>query len=117
MKFKWGPKKNKYGAIRCECDGIKFPSKLEKDCYEQLKLLKENKKILFFIRQIPFDLPSSKIHRVDFCLFSTNEVIFIECKGKDLPLGKLKREMVEHIYGIEIKVVKNLREINGLVQT
>jgi hypothetical protein len=32
--------RHKYGAIACERDGIKFPSKLERNCFDKLKSLK-----------------------------------------------------------------------------
>lgn len=113
MKFK---PRHKFGAIRCEADGIKFPSKLEREAYFTLKRLQENKHIVFFLRQVPFDIPTHKKHIVDYCVFTKDSVIFIECKGKDLPLGKLKRELVEHLYCIDIKTVKSAGEINETLQ-
>ena len=115
--MKYTPIRHKFNAQRVEKDGIKFPSKLEKQCYEILKKLMEDGIILFFLRQVPFDLPGPSRHQVDFCIFTENNVIFIEAKGRDLPMGKLKRKQVEEIYSIPSHVVKKPLEINEVVQT
>lgn len=107
--------RHKFGAIACERDGLRFPSLLERDCYNVLVSLREKKQILFFLRQIPFDLPGPYIHRIDYCVFSPDEVFFIESKGRDLPLGKMKREQVESIYKIVVHVVKKATEIYKLI--
>jgi hypothetical protein len=109
--------KHKFHAISCEREGKKFPSKLERDCYVRLKKLQEEKKILFFLRQVPFDLPGKSKHNIDYCVFTPENVIFIEAKGRDLPMGALKRKQVEELYGINIFVVKDAWAINEVVQT
>jgi hypothetical protein len=108
-------KNHKYGAVRCESNGIKFPSKLEMHCHQTLSSLKNSGKILFFLRQIPFDLPGGYIHRVDFCVFTTKKVLFIESKGRDMPLGKLKRQQVEELFNVEIFVVKSSEQIHEII--
>ena len=108
--------KHKFGAVRCERDGKKFPSKLESACFDILKSMQQKKEILFFLRQIPFDLPGNHIHRIDYCVFTEENVIFIEAKGRDLPQGKMKREQVEDIFGINIFLVGNANKIYDVVQ-
>ena len=57
--------------------------------------------------QIRFKLPAGYAHFVDFKLtWSNGTVTYQEVKGRDLPLGRMKRRMVEWIYGIEIEVIK-----------
>lgn len=107
--------KHKFNAKRCESDDIKFPSLLERNCYLTLKKMQEDEKILFFLRQIPFDLAGKSKHQIDYCVFTKEEVFFIEAKGRDLPLGKLKRNQVEDIYNIKIFVVKNAFEILAIL--
>lgn len=107
---------HKYGAIRCERDEIKFPSKLERSCYDYLKLMKEQGKILFFLMQIPFLLPAGYKHLVDFMVFYPNTVEFIECKGRDLAVGQLKRQQVEELYGITVHLVKRAEEIQFITK-
>jgi hypothetical protein len=103
--------KSKYGAKITIVDGIRFPSKLEAECYSVLKSLQEKEKILFFLTQVPFRLPNNKKHYLDFLVFLPNKVLFLESKGKDLPLGKFKREQVEFLYKIKIKLVEKAQEI------
>lgn len=112
MRFK---PKHKYGAVRSEIDGIKFPSQLEKNCYLLLKNLQDSKKIVFFLRQVPFDLPGGFRHFVDYCIFTKDTVIFLEAKGRDLAQGKLKRKQVEDIYNIPVHVVKDPNAIHTLI--
>lgn len=108
-------RKHKFRALRCETDGIKFPSKLERSCYLALKSLQNQLIILFFLRQIQFDLPGGYKHFVDFAVFTPNYVHFIEAKGRDLAVGKMKREQVMQLYSVDIFVVKNARELTDLV--
>lgn len=107
---------HKFGAIRCEREGIKFPSKLERACYDTLKLLEKKGEIRFFLRQPAFDLPGGKKHYVDYCLFTKENVIFVESKGRDTTIGKLKREQVEAIFDIDIFVVKKAEEIYEVIR-
>jgi hypothetical protein len=103
--------KHKYGAERVQIDQIKFPSKLEGACYQNLKFCKSNERIQFFLMQVPFSLPGGAKHVVDFCIFTKNTVLFVEAKGRDLPVGKLKRQQVEDLFNINIHVVKKADEI------
>ncbi len=106
MTFPTRKVKHKFGAIRCEADDISFPSKLERSYFNQLKIRQKTGEILFFLRQVGFDLPGGARHFIDFVLFKNDgSVEFVECKGRDLPIGKLKREQVEALYPIEIKIV------------
>lgn len=96
--------KHKFHAKRCEVDGKKFPSQLEKNCYLRLKSHQEKGTILFFLRQVPIDLPGNTKHIVDFLIFTPKTVIFLECKGRDLPMGKLKRTQAEELLNIKISL-------------
>jgi len=103
---------NKMGAIICEADNLKFPSKKHRNHYLLLKAMQQNNEIKFFLREIPFDLPghyeSGRVvrHYIDFMLCLPDWTYrYQEVKGRDLPLGRLKRLQVEEIYGIRIEVV------------
>ena len=111
----WKPK-HKYGARRCEFDGLKFPSLLERDSFIQLKRLQQEGVVRFFLQQVPFRLPGLKKHQVDFCVFTNENVLFIEAKGKDLPMGALKRAQCEDLADITIHVVKKASEIPAVIQ-
>lgn len=107
---------HKFKAVSCSVDQIKFPSKLERDCYLVLKKLQEEKKILFFLRQIGFDLPAGYRHFVDFLIFKEGTAFFVESKGRDLAVGRMKREQVEDLFNIKVHVVQNPRHLEKLIE-
>lgn len=109
------PIKHKYGAMRCDYEGKRFPSKLERDCYIRLRKMQELGRIRFFLRQVPFDLPGGVKHIVDFQVFTQDSVIFIEAKGRDLAVGKLKREQVEDLYQLRIYVAFMPSQVDSIV--
>lgn len=104
-------KKSKYKAIPTTIDGIRFHSKKEAEYYKKLKIQQSKGEIARFHRQILFDLPGKIKHYVDFeviypayCI-NYHHIEYVEVKGKDTPIAKLKRKQCEDIYGIEIKVI------------
>jgi len=98
--------RHKYGAKKVECDDKKFDSKLESRYYRKLKILKAAGNIVFFLRQVPFDLPGGVKYRADFMEFwKDGTVRVVDCKGFDTPASKLKRKQVEDIYPVKIEIV------------
>jgi len=108
------PLRHKFGAKPTQRDSIRFPSKLEANSYQALKQLQQGGHIRAFLRQIPFDIPGGK-HVVDFMVFTSDEVLFIESKGKDLAEGKRKRLAVQEIYDFPIHVIHDPKEIYQLL--
>lgn len=99
--------RHKFGAKRCETDGIKFPSKLEAKYYGLLKIRQQAGEVIFFLRQVPFYLPGGIKYVVDFQVFLADGTVeFIDTKGKDTPLSLSKRTICEALYPIEIRIVK-----------
>lgn len=108
-------KKHKYNAIRCETkDGIKFPSKLEREYYDRLVKALENKEIHYFLQQVPFRLPGNVKYFVDFVVirredceypYEHDHVEYIDVKGKMTPMSILKIKQVEALYPVKIKIV------------
>ena len=97
--------RHKFRAVPSESDGILFGSKKERAYYRQLKLRVQSGEVLFFTRQTGFDLPGKVRHFLDFVEYwADGTVHFVEVKGHDLPMGKLKRTQVEAIYPITIEV-------------
>ena len=108
---------NKYGAIKTRIDDITFDSKREAAVYCELKLLVRAGEINGLTVKPKLDLhaidPSGikrKIatHYPDFKYFDTKakEWRYVEVKGRDLPLGKLKRKWAEAEHQIAIEVRK-----------
>lgn len=107
------PKRSKYGAKRCELDGIKFDSQAERDYYAALKLREKAGEVGGVELQRPFPLlVASGIvvgsYRADFAFWDFKEDRFrvIDVKGFDTPLSKWKRKHVKAQYGFEVEVVR-----------
>jgi hypothetical protein len=79
---------------------------LEGRYYDQLKLRQSTGEVVFFLRQIPFDLPGGVKYVCDFQVFlSDGSVEFIDTKGRDTQMSIAKRKIVEDLYPVEIKIV------------
>ena len=105
-------KKNKHHAQMTEADGIKFGSKKEARIFRELQARQHNGEIKFFLLQVPFLLPGKTDsgrrfkHYLDFMAIRTDgQIEYIEVKGRDLPVGKMKRRQTEELYGINIEVI------------
>lgn len=96
-------RKHKFNAKITEVDGIKFHSKKEATYYQALKIHQRTGILLFFLRQTPFHLPGNTKYILDFMEFWANgDINFIDVKGKDTAMSKLKRKQVEALYPIKI---------------
>ena len=108
----WKQNKNKYHAVPVEVDNMRFDSKLEARYYERLKMAAYSGDLVYFLRQVPFHLPGKTIYRCDFQIFWRDGVVtYIDVKGKDTPMSKLKRKQVEELYPVKIDLVHNLAEV------
>lgn len=98
--------KHKFGAVSCERDQKKFPSRLERRYYDQLKLRQSAGEVVFFLCQVPFGIGGGVKYVCDFQVFlSDGTVEFIDTKGRDTAMSIAKRKIVESIYPVEIKIV------------
>lgn len=100
---KLSTKKNKYGARATVVDGIRFHSQREADRYSELKLMKRDGQIEFFLRQVPFDLPGGIRWFADFMIFwKGGDKTIEDAKGVATPVYKIKKKQVEALYPVEI---------------
>jgi hypothetical protein len=96
---------HKFRAQPSDEDGIRFASKKEQTYYRHLKMRVRNGEVLFFTRQTGFDLPGKVRHFLDFVEYWMDGTVhFVDVKGYDTPMGKLKRKQVEALYPITIEV-------------
>ena len=94
--------RHKFNAIPVEFDGIRFDSKKEGRYYNELKMRLKGD-VLFFLRQVPFDLPGGVKYRVDFEVFYKNGTVeFIDVKGHRTKDYIMKKKMVESMYPVKI---------------
>lgn len=98
--------KHKFKAKPTEVDDIKFASRKEAKYYTELKLRQRNGEVLFFLRQVPVHLPGTTKYVVDFLVFlADGSVEFVDVKGMETDMFKLKKRQVEALYPFEIKIV------------
>jgi hypothetical protein len=108
------PKQNKMHVAPKELRiyrGITFKSKKEASKCAELDLCKLAGEIKGYLMQVAFTLPGKTPsgrpirHYVDFGVIELDDrVTWIEMKGRDLELGRLKRSQVEELFGITIQV-------------
>lgn len=101
-------RRHKYGAVATSVDGIMFHSAKEAAVYSRLKLLREQGKLDYFLRQVPFDLPGGVKYMCDFMLIWKHTlgitIEWVDVKGYDTPVSKMKRKQVEALYGVKISI-------------
>lgn len=108
------PSRSKFGNHRVESDGIKFDSKKELSRWNQLKMLEAAGHISELKRQVPFEIVPAVIldgkkqrpvnYIADFTYIEELGYITVEdSKGFKTPEYKIKRKLMKHVYGIEIK--------------
>lgn len=109
-------------AKRVEVDGIRFASKKEAARYQQLKLLEKagdithlevHPKFKIVINGSPLRYPRTPkgkrgrevIAEMDFAYFQGQQRVVEDTKGIDETVSRLKRALVQHIYGVEVRVL------------
>lgn len=101
--------RHKFGAVSCERDGKKFPSRLERKYYDSLKIRQASGEVVFFLCQVPFDLGGGVKYVCDFQVFLADGTVeFVDTKGRDTVMSIAKRKIVEDKYPVEIKIVKKV---------
>lgn len=103
--------RHKFGAVRTERDGIKFPSRLEARVYDHLTRLQAEGRVVGFIRQPPFDLGGGTKYTADFLVFFPNGTCEVwDAKGHTTPEFIKSKKQVEARYPWvgEIKLIKKV---------
>lgn len=92
-------RKSKFGAIPTTVDGIRFDSLKESRYYRTLLLRVAGGEVLYFLRQVPIHLPGGTKLVVDFQEFHADgSVHYVDVKGRETPVFRLKKREVEHLY-------------------
>jgi len=95
--------RHKFNSVKTSIDDIKFSSKKEAKRYVELKHLKEIGDVLFFLRQVRFDLPAGIKYVCDFLVFwASGDVTVEDVKGLKLPMYVLKKKQIETLYPFKI---------------
>jgi len=101
--------RHKYNASPQKRDGHRYDSKAELAFAQQLDRSKVAGEVVQYLRQVPFHLPGGVKYVCDFCIFeSGGSIRWVDVKGVDTPMSKMKRKQVEELYApIVIEVVKS----------
>jgi hypothetical protein len=110
----------KYGNTKVTDAGITFDSKAEHKRWQYLTLLVKAKEIRDLRLQVPFELipaqvsPSGKkerptVYLADFCYIDAKSgcQVVEDVKGAVTPEFRLKRKLMLHVHGIEVKEVRS----------
>jgi hypothetical protein len=103
-------RRSKYGAVRTVVDGINFDSKKEAIRYQELKLLERAGEITELDRQVPYrcEIDGDLIctYKADFQYLENGwKLVCEDVKGFRTPLFKLKKKLVQALFGVEIREV------------
>ena len=104
-------RRSKYNNTRTQYDGHTFDSIAECDYYKHLLKFQRAGQIVMILRQVPFHLTSNRDniakYECDFQVFyEDGRIEFVDVKGVETPMFKLKKKLVESQYPVEIKVIK-----------
>lgn len=102
------PRPNKYHNHPTTVDGIRFDSKREARYYEQLKIRVAAGEVAYFLRQVPLYLPGGTRYVVDFVLFYADpehSPEYVDVKGRETQVFRMKKREVEHHFPIRILCV------------
>lgn len=97
--------KNKYGNIKVEHGGMKFDSRKELRCWQELELREKAGEISELCRQVPYDLvvEGQKIGRLtlDFTWIEKGQTVVADCKSsatKKETAYRLRKKLFECLY-------------------
>lgn len=117
------PGKHKYGAQKTDVDGITFDSKREARHYLELKTLERfgdirdlelqprykieinGEPLKIRSRGYPGGRTVTYVADFRYVVTATGETVVEDIKGLDTPVARIKRALVEHLYGIRIEVI------------
>ena len=98
--------KHKYHNKPTVIDDIRFDSKKEAEYFAKLRMRRDAGEVLFFLRQVPLHLPGGAKYVCDFLEFHADGTVhFVDVKGMETDVFKLKKKVVEAVYPVEIETV------------
>lgn len=106
-------RRNKYGARKVVVDGITFDSAKEAGRYRELKILQEAGHIRDLTLQPSYPFPVRYVgskrpitYKADFSYRDNckGEDVVEDVKGIETQIFKIKRALMKHFHGIDIKI-------------
>jgi hypothetical protein len=99
--------RHKFGAKPTEYDGKRYASKREARFAAELDMLRRAGKVVMYLEQVPLRLPGKSKYVVDFVVFYDDGTVrFVDVKGVETQMFRLKKRQVEELFPITIEVVK-----------
>jgi hypothetical protein len=108
-------KQSKYRNKRVERHGLKFDSILEADWFDHLTFLRRIGEVLWFARQVNFELPGGVKLRVDYVVIYRASITadgiqlarpeVHDTKGHETRESINKRKMVKAIHGVDVRII------------
>ena len=101
--------RSKYHAVRTSYGGRLYDSKLEARFAQILDIARcaedPAQRVVWVAEKVPFCFPWGTYHELDFIIGKkSGDVCFVEVKGRDVPLGREKRGILEYFLGHAITV-------------
>lgn len=98
-------KGRKYKNVPTYVDDQRFDSKAEAMYYQRLVAQWQRGEILWFTRQVPFQLPGRVTYRCDFFVaLLRGGIEVVDVKGILTDVSRIKIRQVEHIYKIKVRL-------------
>lgn len=97
---------SKYGAVRCEWNGRKYPSKAEMDHARQLHGLVEAGMLSWVLEQVPITLGDTK-YRMDFLTPTEHGVEAVDVKGFEKPKDKEVLRLWRKYGPFPLRIIRN----------
>jgi len=100
-------KRSKYRNVKAQWQGQTFDSHYELECFQTFEQQRVLGAIRSVVRQVSMPLPGSRRRiRVDFLIVENDgNQRWMDAKGFETALSKLKRDQVRDAYGITIEVI------------
>lgn len=101
-------KPSKYRAQRVEFEDVRFDSNAELERWQELRMLVRAGHIMDLERQVKYPIAVNGFHictwvaDFQYCEVSTGETIVEDVKGCKTPVYRLKKRLVEAVYGFKI---------------
>lgn len=111
QEYQKAVKRNKYGNVKVEVDGMLFDSKKEAKRYNELKLLEKAGTIEGLKLQVPFELipsqPDEKAVKyiADFVYIENGQTIVEDVKGCKTKDYIIKRKLMKWLKNVEFREV------------
>jgi uncharacterized protein DUF1064 len=109
---RFGERPGRHGNRITYVDGIRFTSRLEADRYCELKILKAGGEVLWFTRQVTFDIAPGVVYRCDFLVAWNRSGLPGTCmsiedtKGHMTQTSRVKIAAVQQRHGIAITLLR-----------